>query len=68
MDHEKYRKALCKCQSCYAKKTLVGQAFREYECQSCKEKKMHPNTGVPQICPDCAQDSNKCSYCLKEMD
>lgn len=66
MDHKKYRKALCKCRSCYEQKLLVGQAFREYVCQYCKQAKMHPNTGVPEICPDCSNETNKCGYCLKK--
>lgn len=68
MDEIKYRRALHKCQSCYDKKYLVGQAFREYTCEYCQQEKMHPNTGVPRICPECAQKENKCSYCLKEQD
>lgn len=69
MDYKKYRiEVLRKCQSCFDKKILVGQAFREYECKFCVVKTMHPNTGVPTLCPKCSKEHDLCSYCLKPMD
>jgi len=34
---------------------LSGQAFTEYRCLSCREEKMHPNTAVPPVCPECRE-------------
>lgn len=69
MDKVSYRrKVLHKCQDCFNKNYLTGQAFTAYTCQSCQKPQMHPNTGVPQICPTCSTTQDQCSYCLKPMD
>jgi hypothetical protein len=65
---EQARKNLQKCENCYNKKLLAGQAFTKYQCQYCHKTFNHPNTAAPIMCLPCAITKNQCSYCLKKMD
>jgi len=54
------------CIECYYSPIMVGQAFTEYNCETCKKKFMWHNTGVPRHCSHCATDKDICIRCGEE--
>lgn len=47
----------------YQSGKIVGQAFTSWSCKSCGQTGMHPNTGVPQLCNNCAEKMQACIEC-----
>jgi len=61
------RRAYQECSKCgFAR--IAGQLFTPYTCRICHEKRTHPNTAVPAICPDCSKPKNLCCRCGGPMD
>ena len=57
------------CKTCfYIKNHLAGQAFTEYTCRNCGAEGMHPNTGVPRYCDNCADEYCVCKDCGARID
>lgn len=69
VDKAKRRAMFC-CKWCWYRRSgsLTGQAFTEYTCLRCDEKKMHPNTGVPLLCDPCAKETKLCCACCGDME
>lgn len=44
-----------------------GVAFvvTPYNCKICKKEYEHPNTGVPELCEECARITKRCRSCGK---
>tara|TARA_Y100000034_G_scaffold33928_1_gene41511 strand:+ start:22550 stop:22750 length:201 start_codon:yes stop_codon:yes gene_type:complete len=40
---------------------ICGQGFTEYLCIGCNEKKNHPTTCTPILCPTCIEELKKIS-------
>jgi len=58
------RIAMRECKWCfYFGHMMAGQAFTEYTCAGCGERKMHSNTAVPKLCEECADRLDACRCC-----
>lgn len=68
--HKDRRLARQECRYCFHLRggRISGQAFTDYTCRHCGETKMHPNTGTPRICPECAKAFKMCSCCGAPID
>ena len=57
------------CKWCWYRRrgSLAGQAFTEYTCHRCDQNLMHPNTGVPVLCPACAKETALCCSCCGDI-
>lgn len=63
------RLAAQECKLCfYLRGRMAGQAFTDYQCRYCKETKSHPNTAVPNFCPECAKTLSICVDCGADLD
>ncbi len=47
---------------------MSGQAFTDYVCQCCKQKKSYANTGTPQYCKGCAFEKFSCQRCMQSLE
>jgi len=43
----------------------AGDAFTIWKCKLCGYSDMHPDTNIPEICYDCAENTNRCNECGK---
>lgn len=62
------RLAAHECKACFYEVTFSGQAFTPYTCGMCQLGFMHNNTGVPKLCPNCADKNVLCAQCAKPRD
>ena len=52
------------CPTCwYMTSRIVGHAFTTYHCRRCEQPAQHPDTGIPRLCPSCADVLNACQQC-----
>lgn len=51
------------CVVCYNTTQICGQGFTAATCQSCESSFMWPNTCVPKLCTQCAQNLDACQKC-----
>ncbi len=66
-----HRAAQRECQHCYyLRSSIIGRAFTNYICVACHKTRQHPNTGIPVLCPKCADRFRACSRCggSRELD
>lgn len=64
--HYVARRAECRCRACeyLGRGRISGQAFTAWKCRICgDDQPMHPNTGVPRLCADCAKTYSLCATC-----
>lgn len=53
-----------KCMCCaYRGPRLAMQAFTRYNCRACEREFNHPNSLIPKLCHDCAEELKLCGEC-----
>jgi hypothetical protein len=63
-EHKHSRQSQRHCKSCYYMRTaIVGHAFTDYQCCNCGKTATWHNTGVPKLCPECADRKGLCIRC-----
>lgn len=69
-DASEARRKARECVSCYYLRAgrLVGQAFTDWKCFACGREGMHPNTGVPRLCTECADENGACVECGADIE
>lgn len=57
----------CNCPSPQKRASIpVGMAYTEWKCEICGYQGSWCTTGVPEICSECAEKTNRCQWCGKK--